>query len=257
MLLMPPEFITAIEPLGYFLLIGLIFAPLERLFPAHERRRDLKMDLAFGTLGAILVAFAVPLIAGKSLGSLWHYSLLDFDQGAFRTTWLGHLLMFAVGVFLFELVGYLYHRAAHTNALLWRLHRIHHSAEEMDWLTSFRQHPLEIVLMTVLQNAPLVLMGLSLGDHALVLLFIKANAVFVHSNLQIPSGPWSRIFAMPHFHHTHHRYGDANQRVVNYAAMFPWIDQLFGTYSDRRSKTFGLAEKTPRSFVRALLLAKD
>jgi sterol desaturase/sphingolipid hydroxylase (fatty acid hydroxylase superfamily) len=127
----------------------------------------------------------------------------------------------------------------------------------MDWLASFRQHPLEIVLMTVLQNAPLVLLGLPLGEHALVLLFIKANTVFVHSNLQIPAGPWSRVFAMPHFHHTHHRYGDENLSVVNYAAMFPWIDQLFGTYSAQRTKAFGLAEKTPASFVRALLLAKE
>jgi sterol desaturase/sphingolipid hydroxylase (fatty acid hydroxylase superfamily) len=254
---MPPELQTAIEPLGYLCLIGLVFAPLERLFAAHERRSHLKMDLAFATLGAVIVAFAVPLIAGKSLGSLWHFSLVDFDQGVFRTTWPGRVFMFAMGVFLFELVGYLYHRAAHTNALLWRLHRIHHSAAEMDWLTSFRQHPLEIVLMTVLQNAPLVLLGLSLGDHALVLLFIKANAVFVHANLKIPSGPWSRVFAMPHFHHTHHRYGDANQGVVNYAAMFPWIDRLFGTYSAQRSKTFGLTEKTPKTFARALFLAKE
>ncbi len=254
---MPPDLQTVIEPLGYLLLIGLIFAPLERLFPAHERRRHLKMDLAFGTIGAIIAAFLVPLIAGKSLGSLWHYSLVDFDQEIFGTTWPGRILMFAVAVSLFELVGYLYHRAAHTNALLWRLHRIHHAAAEMDWLTSFRQHPLEIVLMTVLQNAPLVLLGLSLGDHALVLLFIKANAVFVHSNLKIPPGPWSAIFAMPHFHHTHHRYGDADQSVANYAAMFPWIDRLFGTYSDQRTNTFGLQEKTPTSFVRTLFLAKE
>ena len=254
---MPFELKTALAPLGYFILIGLIFVPLERLFPAHRQRTHLKMDLAFGTLGAILVAFAVPLVAGKSLGSLWRYSLIDVSQGAFRTSWVGTLLMLSLGVFLFELMGYLYHRVAHTNPLLWRLHRVHHSAQEMDWLASFRQHPLEIVLMTVVQNAPLVLLGLPLGEHVLVLLAIKVNTVFVHSNLQIPPGPWSSLFAMPHFHHTHHQLGDDKQRVVNFAAMFPWLDRLFGTYSTQRSTEFGLEEKTPTTFVRALMLAKD
>ncbi len=254
---MPFEIKTALEPLGYCLLVALIFVPLERLFPAHGQRKQFKMDLAFATVGAILGALALPLIADKSLGALWHYSFLDLDQGAFGASWPGHIVMVALGVLLFELVGYAYHRAAHTSALLWRLHRIHHSVEEMDWLASFRQHPLEMVLMTVLQNAPLVLLGLPLGEHALVLLVIKANAVFVHSNLEIPTGPWSRVFAMPHFHHAHHRYGDATLSVANYAAMFPWIDQVFGTYSAKRSRDFGLEEKTPASFVRALLLAKE
>lgn len=247
----------AIEPLGYFLLIGLIFAPLERLIPAHEERTSLKMDLAFGTIGAVIVAFLLPLIAGRSLGSLWHFSLVDLDRALYDRGLLGHVVMIGLGIVIFELVGYLYHRAAHSNSLLWRLHRVHHSAENMDWLASFRQHPLEIVLMTVLQNAPLVLLGLSLGDHALVLLFIKANTVFVHSNLHVPEGPWSKVLAMPHFHHAHHRYGDADMRVVNYAAMFPWLDRLFGTYSSERSTVFGLEERTPRSFWRAMLLARE
>lgn len=254
---MPLSLSVAVEPLGYLLLIGLIFAPLERLFPAHEQRRSLKMDLAFGTLGAMLVALVLPLVAGYSLGSLWHHSIVNLDRTLYPQGWAGHVAMIALGIVIFELVGYLYHRAAHTNPILWRLHRVHHSAQNMDWLASFRQHPLEIVVMTVVQNAPLVLLGLSLGDHALVLLFIKANTVFVHSNLQIPDGPWSRAFAMPHFHHAHHRFGDAKMSVVNYAAMFPWIDKLFGTYSAERSRDFGLSEKTPKSFWRALLLARE
>ena len=203
------------------------------------------------------MAFVVPIVANRSLGALWQYSLLDFEQGAFRTSVLGHVLLVALAIVLFELVGYLYHRASHSSALLWRLHRIHHSAEEMDWLTSFRQHPLEIVLMTILQNAPLVLLGLPLGEHALVLLFIKANAVFVHSNLEVPKGPWSKVLAMPHFHHRHHQFGGAETKSVNFAAMFPWIDRLFNSYSAEETKVFGLAEKTPKSFVRALLLVKE
>ena len=51
----------------------------------------------------------------------------------------------AVGLLLFELGGYAYHRLAHAVPALWRLHEIHHSSETMDWLASFRQHPIEII----------------------------------------------------------------------------------------------------------------
>ena len=91
-----------------------------------------------------------------------------------------------VGLALFELAGYGYHRLAHRVPALWRLHEIHHSSETMDWLASFRQHPLEILLMTLAQNAPLVLLGIPLGAHATVLVLLKLATVFVHANIRVP-----------------------------------------------------------------------
>ena len=54
-----------------------------------------------------------------------------------------------LGLMLFELCGYAYHRLAHRVPALWRLHAVHHSAPTLDWLASFRQHPLEIGLVTL------------------------------------------------------------------------------------------------------------
>ena len=66
---------------------------------------------------------------------------------------------------------------------------------------SFRQHPLEIMLVTLAQNAPLVLLGLPLGSHALVLLLLRLNTVFVHADLELPRGramQWlSEVVATP------------------------------------------------------------
>ena len=103
----------------------------------------------------------------------------------------------AVGLLLFELAGYAYHRLAHAVPALWRLHELHHSSETMDWLASFRQHPLEILLMTLAQNAPLVLLGVPLGAHATVLVGLKLATVFVHSNVRVPLGPLRFIVATP------------------------------------------------------------
>ena len=122
----------------------------------------------------------------------------------------------AVGLLLFELGGYAYHRLAHAVPALWRLHEIHHSSETMDWLASFRQHPLEIVLVTLAQNAPLVLLGVPLGAHAAVLVALKLATVFVHSNVRVPIGPLRFVVATPRFHHRHHQRDGA---VANFAVV--------------------------------------
>jgi sterol desaturase/sphingolipid hydroxylase (fatty acid hydroxylase superfamily) len=147
---------------------------------------------------------------------------------------------------VFELVGYAYHRLAHAVPWLWRLHEVHHSSERTDWLASFRQHPLEILLMTLAQNAPLVLLGLPLGSHALVLLALRLNTVFVHADLPVPRGWWSEVVATPAFHHRHHQREGAAR---NFAAAFPWLDRLFGTHDAAPAGPVGLSTPMPRSFL--------
>jgi sterol desaturase/sphingolipid hydroxylase (fatty acid hydroxylase superfamily) len=138
-------------------------------------------------------------------------------------------LELATGLLLLELGGYAYHRLAHALPCLWRLHALHHSAAQLDWLASFRQHPLELVLLTVVQNAPLVLLDVPLATHASVLLLLKLHTVFVHANIALPDAAWTRVIAAPRFHHRHHQRAGVAR---NYASLFPFIDRLFGTYSD-------------------------
>src|SRR5262249_15011925 len=157
-------------------------------------------DLAFATVGQVLVQLGVVLAVG------WALARLD-DLGPDRPLFAAvadrrarAALEVAAGLLLFELRGGARHPPAHPRAALWRLHEIHHSSESMDWLASFRQHPLEALLLTLAQNAPLVLLGVPLGVHAGVLALLKLNTVFVHSNIRVPPGPWSLLIATPGFH---------------------------------------------------------
>jgi sterol desaturase/sphingolipid hydroxylase (fatty acid hydroxylase superfamily) len=122
----------------------------------------------------------------------------------------------------------------------------------MDWLASFRQHPLEILLLTLAQNAPLVLLGVPLGAHAIVLVILKLATVYVHSNLRVPLGPLRFVVATPRFHHRHHQRDGA---VANFAALFPFLDVVFGSYdgADAAAGRFGVARPLPDSFVGLLL----
>lgn len=248
---------AGVRVLLFTALAGLAFAPLEHLFGRHRGapRPGRMADLGFATFGGVLVALGVAGLVGGVLAGLEGFALQDpllvgIGPRSARTA-----LEVAVGLVVFELVGYAYHRLAHAVPWMWRLHAVHHSSERMDWLASFRQHPLEIILVTLCQNAPLVLLGLPLGSHALVLLALRLNTVFVHADLPLPRGRsmrwWSELFATPAFHHRHHQRDGA---VRNYSAVFPWLDRLFGTHDAGPAGPVGLPTPTPRSFLGLLVL---
>jgi sterol desaturase/sphingolipid hydroxylase (fatty acid hydroxylase superfamily) len=245
-----------VRVLVFTALAGLAFAPLEHLFGRHRGPRpDRLADLGFATFGGLLVHLGVATLVGGALAALDRVALAEPLFAGVGDRTLRTALEVGVGLVIFELVGYAYHRLAHAVPWLWRLHAVHHSSERMDWLASFRQHPLEIVLMTLAQNAALVLLGVPLGAHALVLLALRLNTVFVHADLELPRGramKWlSGLLATPAFHHRHHQRDGAPR---NFSSMFPWIDRLFGTHDAAPAGPVGLSTPTPRSFLGLLVL---
>jgi sterol desaturase/sphingolipid hydroxylase (fatty acid hydroxylase superfamily) len=247
-----------VRPLVFVALAGAAFVPLEWVLSERRRgtaarrgalRAGFATDLAFASLGQIATAAGLALGAGWTLAWLEPVAI-EAPLSAVASPTLRSALEVALGLLLFELGGYAYHRLAHRVPLLWRLHEVHHSAETLDWLASFRQHPLEIVLMTLAQNAPLVLLGIPLGTHALVLLLIKLNTVFVHADVAVPHGPWSSVWATPRYHHRHHQ---RDGEPCNFASLFPFIDRLFGTHSAERGGRPGLPHALPQRFAALLL----
>jgi len=239
------------RPLLFVALAALAFLPLEHIAAAHaQRRRRFATDLAFATFGQVLVRLGLVLVVGGVLARLDAAAPDRPLLSAIGDRRARFVVETSVGLLLFELAGYAYHRLAHAVPALWRLHEIHHSSERMDWLASFRQHPLEILLVTLAQNAPLVLLGVPLGAHATVLVGLKLATVFVHSNIRVPIGPLRFVVATPRFHHRHHQRDGA---AANFASFLPFIDLLFGSHSDATSDRFGVARKLPDSFVGLLV----
>ncbi len=230
---------AALDACLFALLVGLLFAPLEHVFgERRERRRSYVTDLAFATLGQLLTRGVLIAGLGALLAALASLSPRPLAHA-------GSFVHVTIGLVVFETMGYLHHRLAHAVPFLSRLHDVHHASTEMDWLASFRQHPLEIALLTLAQNAPLVLLGVPLGAHAAVVLLLRVHTVFVHSNVRVPEGPWSLVLATPRFHHRHH---DRDRPAANFATLSPLLDRLFGTYDGARATVIGSATPMPRSF---------
>ena len=228
------------DALVFALLAGLLVAPLERVLAERSaRRREVTTDLGFATLGQFLSRGVLLAALGVVLAALARVAPRPL---AHAPGWV-HV---AVGLVVFDVMGYAYHRLAHAAPLLSRLHDVHHTSTEMDRLASFRQHPLEVALVTLAQNAPLVLLGVPLGAHTLVVLLLRVHTVFVHSNVRVPEGPWCTLVATPRFHHRHH---DRDAPAANFATLSPLLDRVFGTYDGARARVIGSSTPMPRTFL--------
>jgi sterol desaturase/sphingolipid hydroxylase (fatty acid hydroxylase superfamily) len=134
-------------------------------------------------------------------------------------------LMFLV---LSDFMLYWIHRVFHGGAL-WKYHAIHHSSEDVDWISAARFHPVNLFLGTVAVDVILLLAGISPNVMIWLGPFTIFHSAFVHANLNWTLGPFKYVIATPVFHRWHHT-GVAVGGDTNFAGTFPLWDILFGTF---------------------------
>jgi sterol desaturase/sphingolipid hydroxylase (fatty acid hydroxylase superfamily) len=151
-----------------------------------------------------------------------------FDNGFGPLAMLPLWAQALVFVIASDFLTYWTHRAFHQPDL-WKYHAIHHSSEELDWISAARFHPINIFLGTVLVDVALLLAGISPNVMLWVGPFTTAVSAMVHANLNWTFGPFRYVLASPVFHRWHHtapdRGGDSN-----FSGTFPIWDLLFGTF---------------------------
>jgi sterol desaturase/sphingolipid hydroxylase (fatty acid hydroxylase superfamily) len=132
---------------------------------------------------------------------------------------------------------------------------VHHSSEDLDWISAARFHPINILFGSIAVDVILLLAGIS--PNLLVFLgpFTVAQSAFVHANLNWTLGPCKYLIAGPVFHRWHHTMADRGSHR-NYASMFPILDVLFGTYympKDELPERYGISEPFPPTFREQML----
>lgn len=130
---------------------------------------------------------------------------------------------------LSDFLLYWIHRLFHKNSTMWPIHAIHHSAKEVDWTTSVRFHPLNLMLQQSAVMGLMISLGIRPEVIALVAPFDACIAVWQHSNMKWDLGPLKYIIATPVFHRWHHTLPDEGGDM-NFAPTFAFWDYLFGTF---------------------------
>jgi sterol desaturase/sphingolipid hydroxylase (fatty acid hydroxylase superfamily) len=212
------------------LFTGLIFIPIERLFPQKEDqsifRDEWREDVFYVLVSSLMVqalAF-LPQAPGKLVGDL---STLDAIQ-----RWVGSLplvVQLPVIMLAADFFQYWAHRAFHRIPWLWNFHAVHHSAQSMDWMSGARMHFLEILLMRSITAIPVLALGFTPLAVEIYVLVAYVYTTLIHSNIGWRLPFIDQLLVTPQFHHWHHG-ADKEAIDVNFAIHFPFYDRLFGTY---------------------------
>lgn len=242
---------------GSVLFVGAILILLERLMPLHPDqqalRRGWRVDIMHlfvsGMIIRVGMTFVVIVLSFLSISIA-----PDWIREAVRSqpAWL----QFIEVLVLSDIFFYLAHRMCHAVPFLWRFHAVHHSSEQMDWLATYRVHPVDQIINSTMIALPSVLLGFSPWVVAVYALIYRVHAPLLHSNVNVSFGPLNRIVATPQFHHWHH----ADQPEAydsNFAGQLSIIDRLFGTVhavpGDALPERYGVSDGPPPSYSGQLL----
>jgi sterol desaturase/sphingolipid hydroxylase (fatty acid hydroxylase superfamily) len=232
-----------------------VFIPLERLFarlPEQDVfRKGWRTDLVYFFLSALLLQFTTLLTMTPAM-TLFSWAA-SVDVRRVVSGW-PFVVQFVAILFLTDLVQYWIHRACHRVPVLWRFHRIHHSADVMDWLAGSRLHLVDVAVTRGLTYVPIWVLGFAQAPLIAYVAFVSVQATFIHANVRLRFGPLRWVLATPQFHHWHH---GAELEAVdkNFAVHLPLLDRLFGTFhlpDDRWPSSYGLADGTtvPSGYTR-------
>ena len=239
----------------------LIFSVLERSFafgPERKSGRATWLDLQYALLSMFYPPFIYFILAAIFGFLALHLQDTPHNPGLSPLRFAGQLF---IVLLLRDGLIYLRHRVFHLRPV-WKFHSIHHSSEEVNWLSAVRFHPAENLIEAA--GETLLFLGCAMGGFDPAVLAVAAIVIgfynfFIHSNLRWTFGPLRYVLVSPVFHRWHHS-DEAAALDKNFAAMFSFLDLALGTFympANSRPETVGLVgpEKTihPRTFVGQLL----
>lgn len=186
--------------------------------PTTYRIPKLKKAINIGLNGLLSMVFFAAM--------LYHFGdyLMD-DEPVNGVAIFGEVL---ASLLLYDFLYYFLHRGMHHPKFMKYVHGVHHYVRFPTSTESIYLHPVENLAGLGLLCIAMMLVGPISAVSFLIVFFIHSTVnILVHSNLVLPH-PAFKLFnfwAMKHdLHHGKH----LNR---NYASIFPFWDQMFGTYA--------------------------
>lgn len=223
---MPTPIEILLDPISLVILaMYAILIAWEALFPARKLPKVKFWKLKGLTMFAVFFYLStyLPLLTDSFLAK---YQLFDLSG-------LSMLGGATIGILLYELGIYVWHRAMHKFDFLWKtFHQMHHSAERLDTLGAFFFSPMDMIGFTFLGSICFALLvGLSPQSITVILLMTTFFSIFQHANIKTPH--WmGYIIQRPESHAYHHAKGIHKHNYSDLA----FFDLIFGTFYN--PKTF-------------------
>jgi sterol desaturase/sphingolipid hydroxylase (fatty acid hydroxylase superfamily) len=247
------------ESLLRLALMGAVFLPFQWLFPAVRRRPKF---LSYEFWLDVLYAYQGYWLTFLSFYTFTYWLELKVygQSGPYfpALATLNPYLQVFLAIWAYDFAVYWRHRLEHTFTVLWSFHAVHHTTEQVDFLTTTRLHPLELAF-GVLFNAAVNRLGLHPGATALGFAIYLYYNYFIHANVRVRfPGFLKYLFVSPFMHQWHHA-KDEVAMGKNVGVVFAFHDWLFGTayHPERFPTEFGLSvpppERVGQSYLRHML----
>jgi len=219
---MPTPIEILLDPISLFILAmyGVLML-WEGLLPG----RILQKVKGLKTRG--LIAFVTFFYLSTYLPLYWDQYLVNYQLFD-----LSHLAVWqatVIGLLVYELGVYIWHRSLHKSDFLWKtFHQMHHSAENLDTYGAFYFSPMDMIGWTFLGSLSLTLVvGVDPQAATAIILLTTFFAIFQHANIKTPV--WlGYIIQRPESHTIHHA---KNIHAFNYSDL-PMFDLVFGTFQN-------------------------
>jgi sterol desaturase/sphingolipid hydroxylase (fatty acid hydroxylase superfamily) len=225
-----------------------------RWFPSSRARQDqkfwthdMKVDLLFSLASGPILFAGLDLIDEHWIAPYINASPLLTSYKA-TTTGLPLVLQFALAFFVKEFFGYWRHRAMHWGPL-WKFHSIHHSGEYVDYTTTFRFHPGELLGSWMVAILTVIIFPVSPISAGILFTASGIQQLLIHSNLRWTYGRFGWIFNSPAAHRWHHH--PELGKGHNYAITLSLFDYMFGSFylpPGECPTVAGINHPAPKSF---------
>jgi sterol desaturase/sphingolipid hydroxylase (fatty acid hydroxylase superfamily) len=186
--------------------------------------------------------FAFLILDHRQLAALLRGFLGMADVSGHESAIAAHLAFTVLFFVAYDFGRFVAHCLLHDVPVLWEFHKVHHSAQVLTPMTSFRAHPVELLLMSW---GPLVTTGaLTVAFNAIVpgrvsfYSFLGVHALLFVSNLigNLRHSPvwisygrtWGRWLISPAHHQLHHSYEPRHLGCNRGFELAIW-DRLYGT----------------------------
>lgn len=211
----------------------------KRRLPLKQLRRSYQTNAGLFVFNSIVISLlsSTPLLMVAERYSNW--GMLNYIANPAWKALLSFLLL--------DLMLYCWHRTSHSFDSLWMFHKVHHNDPYLNVSTAFRLHIVELLIITVLKAAYIVLFGVDkmmvLTNEALLTIFI----MFHHTNISFYGEKrLGQVIIAPYLHRAHHS-TERNEHDNNYGAVFSLWDRLFGTIIEREPAEIGINNNSPQT----------
>jgi len=249
---------TFLRFVPYLVGMGVVFAALSAFSPCNAgrpwwRKKGLVTDLCYWFVVPVLTRYG--RIGFTVLGTIYLFGintsqdiLAYYDHGHGPISHLPYWFQVALYLVGTDLVLYWIHRAFHSSRL-WRFHAVHHSTEDLEWVSASRFHPVNLLLGSILVDVVVLMSGFSPEVFLVVAPLNLVASGMVHANLDWTFGPLKYVISSPVFHRWHH---DRKTLGMNFGGTLSLYDWMFGTFYMPKGElpgNYGLIEDTmPQSF---------